>query len=294
VLNRYWDDEDLPRDESYREDRTLADRSGRDSRQFYRDVRAAAESGWDFSSRWFADAHSLTSIDTTGIVPVDLNSLLFGLEQAIAAGCGETHDTSCERAFGERARARRAAMDLYLWDPVRRAYFDYQWASGERIPRVSAATLYPLFVHAASPAQAAAVARITRRRLLKGGGVVTTTVESGQQWDAPNGWAPLQWIAVAAFNSYGETALAEEIACRWTVNVARAYRESGKLVEKYDVVNTARPGGGGEYPRQDGFGWTNGVTRKLLALYPTHADYQSVDECRRGQPAAHPGAHAGK
>ncbi len=294
VLNRYWDDEDLPRDESYREDVALANRSGRDRRELYRDVRAAAESGWDFSSRWLADAHSLTSIDTTAIVPVDLNSLLFGLEQAIAAGCGEAHDEACQRAFREHALARRKAMDRYLWDPVRGAYFDYQWARGERIPRVSAATLYPLFVHAASPAQAASVARTTRRRLLKGGGVVTTTRNTGQQWDAPNGWAPLQWIAVAGFNAYGETALAEEIACRWTVNVARAYRESGKLVEKYDVMNTGRSGGGGEYPLQDGFGWTNGVTRKLLALYPAHTDYRSVDECRRPRPAAHPDAAVDK
>ena len=290
LLNRYWDDEDLPRDESYREDVALADRSGRDRRQLYRDVRAAAESGWDFSSRWFADAHSLTSIDTTDIVPVDLNSLLFGLEQAIAAGCGEAHDETCQRAFRQHARARRAAMDRYLWDAVRGTYFDYQWARGERIPRVSAATLYPLFVHAASRAQAAAVARITRAQLLKGGGLVTTTLNTGQQWDAPNGWAPLQWIAVAGLNAYGESGLAEEIACRWTVNVARAYRESGKLVEKYDVTNTDRPGGGGEYPLQDGFGWTNGVTRKLLALYPAHGDYRSVDECGRPRPAAHPGA----
>jgi alpha,alpha-trehalase len=290
LLNRYWDDEDLPRDESYREDVSLADRSGRDRRRLYRDVRAAAESGWDFSSRWFADAHSLTSIDTTDIVPVDLNSLLFGLEQAIAAGCGEAHDQTCQRAFREHARARRAAMDRYLWDAARGTYFDYQWARGERIRRVSAATLYPLFVHAASRAQAAAVARMARTQLLKGGGLVTTALNTGQQWDAPNGWAPLQWIAVAGLNAYGESGLAEEIACRWTVNVARAYRESGKLVEKYDVMNTDRPGGGGEYPLQDGFGWTNGVTRKLLALYPAHARYRSVDECGRPRPAAHPGA----
>src|SRR5207253_2621019 len=149
----------------------------------------------------------------------------------------DDEDLPRDESYREHARARRKAMDRYLWDPVRGAYFDYQWARGERIPRVSAATLYPLFVHAASPAQAASVARTTRRRLLKGGGVVTTTRNTGQQWDAPNGWAPLQWIAVAGFNAYGETALAEEIACRWTVNVARAYRESGKLVEKYDVMN---------------------------------------------------------
>ena len=40
--------------------------------------------------------------------------------------------------------------------------------------------------------------------------------------------------------------------------MSRTYVETGKLLEKYDVT-TLRPGGGGEYPLQDGFGWTNGV-----------------------------------
>ena len=88
ILNRYWDDSDAPRDESYREDVALARATPRAPPQTYRELRAAAESGWDFSSRWFADARTLATIDTTEIVPVDLNALLFGLESAIRAGCG--------------------------------------------------------------------------------------------------------------------------------------------------------------------------------------------------------------
>jgi alpha,alpha-trehalase len=45
------------------------------------------------------------------------------------------------------------------------------------------------------------------------------------------------------------------------------YQHTGKLVEKYNVERDL-PGGGGEYPLQDGFGWTNGVTQALLTLYP--------------------------
>ena len=115
--------------------------------------------------------------------------------------------------------------------------------------------------------------------MLKTGGIVATTLDTGQQWDAPNGWAPLQWIAVAGLTHYGRNALAEQVACRWMVNVSRVYRQTGKLLEKYDVIATDRPGGGGEYPTQDGFGWTNGVTRKLMALYPADADLASVDQC---------------
>ena len=43
------------------------------------------------------------------------------------------------------------------------------------------------------------------------------------------------------------------------------------------MIATNQPGGGGEYPTQDGFGWTNGVMLKLMALYPADAD---LDERR--------------
>jgi alpha,alpha-trehalase len=287
VLNRYWDDRDTPRDESYREDVETARASGRPARQVFRDIRAAAESGWDFSSRWFADGQTRATIDTTEIVPIDLNSLLFGLENAIRAGCEHSGNSNCAQDFAHRAAARRAAIDRYLWDASRGAYLDYHWTGDHSrtrasvITRLSAATLYPLFFGVASEAQAAAVTGTVSRELLQPGGIVTTPVRTGQQWDAPNGWAPIQWIAVAGLRRYGQAALAETIACRWLVNVQYVYSQSGKLVEKYDVVTTGRSGGGGEYPLQDGFGWTNGVTRKLIALYPADAGYTSASQCSK-------------
>ncbi len=279
VLNRFWDDRDTPRDEAYREDTELARASKRSAPELFRDIRAAAESGWDFGSRWFADGRTRATIDTTDIVPVDLNSLLFGLENAIRAGCEHSGDKVCSAQFAERAATRRRAIDRYLWDADIGAYLDYGLSTGARMPSVSAATLYPLFVSLASKAQATAVANVTARELLKAGGIVTTTLATGQQWDAPNGWAPLQWIAVSGLRSYGEESLAATVACRWMANVNDVYRHSGKLVEKYDVVTVGRSGGGGEYPSQDGFGWTNGVMRKLMALYPANAALASPALC---------------
>ena len=279
VLNRFWDDEDTPRDEAYREDTELARSSGRPAPQLFRDIRAAAESGWDFGSRWFADGHTRATIDTTEIVPVDLNSLMFGLENAIRAGCARSGDTACAREFEQRAAARRKSVDRYLWDASKGAYLDYRWTKNERRPAVSAATLYPLFVSLASKPEAAAVAKTAARELLEAGGIVTTSLDTGQQWDSPNGWAPLQWIAVSGLRDYGQAPLAEAIACRWMANVEDVYRQSGKLVEKYNVVITGRSGGGGEYPLQDGFGWTNGVMRKLIKLYPADSELTSPALC---------------
>jgi alpha,alpha-trehalase len=279
ILNRYWDDRNSPRDESFREDTQIAAAARRPAPQLFRDLRAAAESGWDFSSRWFADGATLASIDTTEIVPIDLNSLLFGLENAISAGCRASGAAACAGEFAQRAALRRAAVNRYLWDAARGAYLDYRWTQRMRIPRLSAATLYPLFVALASPAQAQAVAHSAARDLLRQGGVVATPLVTGQQWDAPNGWAPIQWIAIAGLRRYDELALAEAVACRWMATVGAVYRQSGKLVEKYNVIGTGGVGGGGEYPLQDGFGWTNGVMRKLIALYPAEAGYSAPGQC---------------
>jgi len=207
---------------------------------------------------------------------------MFGLENAIRAGCERADDPDCAQDFAKRAASRRVAIDRYLWDPSRGAYLDYRWTKKQPIDHITAATLYPLFVSLASRSQAAAVATTAARELLKTGGIVTTTLDTGQQWDSPNGWAPLQWIAILGLRNYDQMRLAAAIACRWMANVNDVYRRSGKLVEKYDVITAGRSGGGGEYPLQDGFGWTNGVMRQLIALYPADAALTSPAGCPAG------------
>jgi alpha,alpha-trehalase len=268
LLNRYWDDRAAPRDESYREDVATARASGRPAGEVYRDLRAAAESGWDFSSRWLGDSRTLATIRTTDLVPVDLNSALFRLETTLAAAYRSTGAPERAAEFDARAERRRAAVRRHLWDEAGGAFVDHLWREGRRHGAATAATVVPLFFGLATPAQAERVAGMVRATLLRPGGVVTTTATTGQQWDAPNGWAPLQWMAVEGFNGYGEPELAGTIARRWMAKVISAYRATGKLVEKYDVDSAAVATGGGEYPTQDGFGWTNGVLRRLLALYP--------------------------
>ncbi len=265
LLNRYFDDKDMPRDESWREDTlTAQEASSRPPAEVYRDLRASAESGWDFSSRWFADGRTLATIRTTAIAPVDLNALLFGLERAIAGGCAAERDRACANSYDRRARERQAAVRRWMWVADEGRFADLDWAAGQPTPVLSAATLYPLFTGLANKAEARAVARTVRAQLLAPGGVRTTTTATGQQWDRPNGWAPLQWVAVSGLRSYGEQDTAEAISTRFLATVMREYCASGRMLEKYDVEET-KPGGGGEYPLQDGFGWTNGVTAALSA-----------------------------
>jgi alpha,alpha-trehalase len=126
------------------------------------------------------------------------------------------------------------------------------------------AGLFPLWAGLATEEQAQQCAEHVKNELLVEGGVRTTTYTSGQQWDAPNGWAPLQWVAVEAFRNTGFLELSQEIKQRWMEWNTRIFLETGKFTEKYDVENKNTKTGGGEYPNQDGFGWTNGVYSSFL------------------------------
>lgn len=263
LLNRYWDDADHPREESYRDDVLTAQQSARPAHQVYRELRAGAESGWDFCSRWCADPQRLDSIETTEILPVDLNSLLWGLEGAIAQGCENVGDTAGAQHYAQRARRRRRAIHRYLWSEAQGHFIDYQWVKRQPRPQLTAAALVPLYLGVASADQAASSARVAEAQLLTQNGLQTTLLHTGQQWDAPNGWAPLQWMAVQGLLRYGHTALSHDIASRWLGAVHRVYLETGRLLEKYDVT-AFKPGGGGEYATQDGFGWTNATYVTLL------------------------------
>ncbi|HKY61617.1 MAG TPA: PA0069 family radical SAM protein, partial [Gemmatimonadota bacterium] len=128
-------------------------------------------------------------------------------------------------------------------------------------PTMAAAAL--LYFGLATPEQGRAVAARLERDFLEPGGFVTTLVASGQQWDAPNGWPPLQWMGIQGARRYGRADLAEAARDRWLELTRRTYRATGRMMEKYDVVDLGRPAGGGEYPTQDGFGWTNGVALAL-------------------------------
>jgi len=272
VLNRYWDDRDIPRQEAWVNDvRTAAQaRDTRSAGEVYRDLRAAAESGWDFSTRWLDDPQKLSSIHTTQIVPVDLNSLMYHLETTLAQAC-KLQPQACTIDYAARAQARKRAIERHLWNP-KGYYADYDLRTGAVRDQVTAAAVFPLFAGIAAPERAAQTASTLQAQLLRPGGLVTTAVRSGQQWDAPNGWAPLQWVAVSGLRGYRHDALAAQIGRGFLDRVQAVFAAEHKLTEKYDVEATGNAsGGGGEYPNQDGFGWTNGVTLKLLDLYPPPA-----------------------
>lgn len=261
ILNRYYDNLSSPRPESHKEDletATLTD--DEKAEKLFLDLRAGAESGWDFSSRWFKDPQKIETIHTTDILAIDLNCMLYRLETMIAECYGLLRLSQPKRQFEKLAHDRAHAITKYFWSDEDGFFYDYDFVDEKLLTdRPSLASMFPLYAGVATQEQAALVASKIEKDFLKDGGLPTTLVDSGQQWDYPNAWAPLQWISVVGLRNYGFYDLANEAKRRWVESVEIVYENKKKMVEKYDVISSSRVGGGGEYPLQDGFGWTNGV-----------------------------------
>ena len=264
VLNRYYDAGDQPREESYREDFEAAKLTKQQPAVFLRHVRSAAESGWDFSSRWFADGKNFSSIITTDLLPVDLNTLIYNLEIAISEANKQVGNHSKSLLFGARAQTRKTAILKYFWNTELKFFTDYNWKTKSQSNQLTLAASFPLYFKLATPAQTKAVSARVEKDFLKAGGLITTLTTTKEQWDAPNAWAPLQYISIQGLHNYGFDKLGDDITNRWINQNIAVFKETGKLMEKYNVVETNSKGGGGEYPLQDGFGWTNGVLLKLM------------------------------
>ena len=264
-LNRYFDQHHQPRAEMFATDLELAEKTDRPAEELFSDMRAACESGWDFSSRWLRDANDLTTIHATEILPVDLNCLLCFLEKTIARGYAEKGESASSVVFSKKAITRKELILKYFWNEKTGFFHDYDFVKKEQTAALTMAGIFPLFFELANEDQAKRCAEMIKKQFLKAGGLVTTPIHSRQQWDAPNGWAPLQWIGIQGLKNYGFVDLAQVISDNWVKLNTDVYHRTGKLLEKYNVEDTSLLSGGGEYEVQDGFGWTNGVLLKLLS-----------------------------
>jgi alpha,alpha-trehalase len=229
------------------------------SADFYRSDRAMRESGFDPSFRFGPFSGS-----TENYAPIGLNSLLYKYEQDMAHFAALLGRKSEAAEWTQRAAARRAAIDKYLWNADTGLYEDYNFVSGERSTYHFLTTFYPLWAGVASPAQAATV-RGHLNLFEQSGGLQTSDFDSGVQWDAPFGWAPITWLAVSGLDRNGFHEDAARIAGKFTATVLDNFLRDGTIREKYNVASGSAnvKVATGYKTNVVGFGWTNAVYLKL-------------------------------
>ena len=264
TLNRYYDDKDSPRPEWFKEDKALTQKNSRDIKHFYRQLRAGSESGWEYSSRWLGDTKDLSNIYITDIVPVDLNALLYNLELVIMKGKILEKKMDEAANYEKLASKRRDALMRYCWDNEKQMFFDFDFQKYRKKDVPSLAAVFPLCFRMVTKREADKVAEAIKTKFLKPGGVVTTLNNTGQNWDAPYGYAPLQWMTIRGLRNYGYHELANDIKKRWIDMNTQVFQSTGKILDKYNVEDISINSSANNYPTQDGFGWSNGVLMTLL------------------------------
>ncbi|KAM3830879.1 trehalase isoform 2-T2 [Vipera latastei] len=278
-LNRYNVQVGEPRPESYMKDVELAMGLEEEAqRGLWAELQSAAESGWDFSSRWFLPGSPplqdpLQGTRVSGVVPVDLNAILCKVEQLLATFYQVLGDGEKASQFWAAWRQRVAAVTAVLWNEDAGVWLDYHLLHQRHNWAFYPSNLSPLWTECGIdlPRTEKALHYLEESSALSyANGLPTSLTQTGQQWDLPNAWAPLQHMVIlglAKSSSPRAQELAFSLAQRWLQMNLAVYEKHGGMFEKYDVEGDGKPGGGGEYPVQEGFGWTNGVALQLLDLY---------------------------
>nr|CDJ97654.1 Glycoside hydrolase domain containing protein [Haemonchus contortus] len=279
----------VPRPESYREDALSASNISDDNirRQFYQDIASAAESGWDFSTRWFADK-TLSSIETTNILPVDLNAFLcynMHILGALHAEVGNEHKSS---SWISQYIKFRSDFEKAFYVPSAKGWYDYNFRTQRHNTDFYASIAAPLFTQCYEPLSLSKSDDLYNKMEEIGvfkyiGGIPTSLQkDGGQQWDYPNGWSPLNHMIVEGLRKSDDPRMQQKafvLARKWILSNLHVYESDNAMWEKYDVVNAEpRLGSGGEYVVQAGFGWTNGALLDMLVSYGDRLEYSPTLE----------------
>jgi alpha,alpha-trehalase len=222
---------------------------------YYHGDRAMRESGFDTNFHYGPFGGS-----THHYADVSLNSLLYRYELDLRDFAQQLGKTDDAERWAKAAAARKEAMNKYLWRPESGMYRDYDFVVGKPSDAPYLTTFYPLWAGAASPEQAASVrGKLSIFELP--GGLAMDNRPSGAQWNAPFGWAPTNWLAVAGLDAYGFHDDAHRIAGKFNATIDRSFATDGTIREKYNMAsgNADVKVSAGYTTNVIGFGWTNGV-----------------------------------
>ncbi|XP_068914433.1 trehalase-like isoform X3 [Tenebrio molitor] len=281
-LAHYDSESASPRPESYYEDVTTAS-TAKDEQQLYMELKSGAESGWDFSSRWIIDQNgnsdaNLTSLHTRRIIPVDLNSYLCQAFQKLSNFYVILGDYDNATFWDNQFNVWQKTIERVLYNHEDAIWYDWDNELGQHRKMFFPSNFAPLWAEAYDTMYAediggrAAKYFKSQKIMDYEGGIPASLSRTGEQWDYPNAWPPLQSIVVMGLAKSGNCEaieIAQEFAQRWVKANQIGFNNTGEMFEKYDAEVPGQYGGGGEYVIQSGFGWTNGVVLEFIDRFFT-------------------------
>ncbi|KAH3745268.1 trehalase precursor [Pelomyxa schiedti] len=268
-------DTNRPRPEGYAQDYDTAQNVDITQRaELYRNLASGAETGWDFSSRWFADGQSIETIRVSQVIPVDLNSILYADEVVLSNLYLQCGDSVTALTFSEAATQRAQSVNALLWDQQRGSWYDYFMDTQERSTDFYPSNFLPLWagLYEDQVDPMVAVQTLVDLDLTSFPGGIPSSFNkvASQQWDFPNSWPPSEWFIIEGLREIEDPlaqSLAKQLADIWVTSNYVGWDSTNHMYEKYNATQCGAPGGGGEYDVQEGFGWTNGVILDLLVKF---------------------------
>jgi alpha,alpha-trehalase len=274
---RYRTASNTPRPESYKEDiASSANMNGTAKQFFYRATATAAEAGWDFSTRWFRDRMHLETVETHRVLPADLNAFVCWNLDILEYFNEQIGNHLMATIFRERRAKLRDAVESIFYNSTTGAWHDFNLRLNRHNTEFYPSVAVPLFTNCYDNLDQSKSERLYSFMQNVGaynyaGGIPTSQIkDSGEQWDFPNGWAPLQHMIIEGLRKSRDPMMQDQafsIATKWVTGNYKVWKDTKGMWEKYNVIGEQAPGKGGEYEVQTGFGWSNGVILDLLVTY---------------------------
>lgn len=214
---------------------------------------AEAESGWDFTPRF--------QMRCEDFCPVDLNANLYYYEKNFEYFYNELGNATEAKAWASKAAHRKELIRKYCRDAETGLYYDYDFVNNRRSDVVSAAVFSLLYAKAVEPHEAAMLKEKALSMLEYPHGIATCADRDygyTYQWSFPNAWAPLQYLCIRGLDNYGHRDDARRIAQKYVTMVAKTYKTTGNLWEKYNAVE-GNVNVTNEYKLPAMIGWTAGI-----------------------------------
>lgn len=283
TLAHYQVKSNTPRPESYAQDVTTASffENEQDRLKCYSELKSGAETGWDFSTRWIFDPNgthyaNLSYIQTSRVIPVDLNAFLCRDFKELSRFYKILNDNDNAQFWNEKFKYWQKAIEKVLWDENDGIWYDFDSLEQQPIRLFYPSNVAPLWASILPEDTSKKFAKSALKYLKEKqvldfpGGIPTSLINSGEQWDYPNAWPPLQAFIIQGLDRSDLEEGRDEavgLAHKWIKANIRGFLNSHEMFEKYDALVSGKYGGGGEYKVQSGFGWTNGVALELITRY---------------------------
>lgn len=214
---------------------------------------AIAESGWDMNTRFLSKGNRFNILK---FVPIDLNSILFDAETKIGEMLRIIGDEKRSEKFKNKAKNRQKLINKYLLTKDN-FYLDYNFVDQEHSSLLSAASLYPYALGVSKDKDGCLK---VFNSLKEKYGISASVKHNGtlMQWDYPNMWPPIVYLAYLALINTHCNKEAAWLREKYMFVIEKVFKETGRLWEKYNPI-TAEISYNKEYETPTMLGWTAGT-----------------------------------